>query len=188
MKEEAKQEIELKKEVKKKKSLYRWIRRFFILILTLGIIIAIARPVSSNLLPIAAQFGSSKYVKLLLAMGADPNAKVIYSNTALIEAASSGSAECVKLLIDAGADINAKEKNLYGDETTAMIKAARNGASECVRLLLDAGADPNDGALQSAASSGSAECVRLLLDAGADPNATKDEDRNSISNRSNFEF
>ena len=69
---------------------------------------------------------------LLLAGGADIEAKNNYGNTALILAARYGHDKVVTLLLAGGADI--EDKNGSGD--TALILAAYNGHDKVVTLLL----------------------------------------------------
>jgi hypothetical protein len=61
----------------------------------------------------AASHGHIEIVKLLLQKGADPNARNIGSNTALMLAARFGHIEVVKALIAGGADVNARDR--FGD-------------------------------------------------------------------------
>ena len=79
--------------------------------------------------------GDKEVVKLLIAKGADVNAKAgISEKTPLHEAASSGHKEVVELLIANGADVNAKKK--FG--RTPLHGAATKGIAE---LLIAKGAD-----------------------------------------------
>ncbi len=74
---------------------------------------------------------------LLLANGADVNAKDISSSTPLLWAATTHKKELVEILIANSADVNAKNKN----GTTPLHWAAGGGLKETVMLLLDRGAD-----------------------------------------------
>lgn len=115
-------------------------------------------------------------VRLLLARGADPNARSTLDNTPLMVAAGAptGSA-AVEQLLAAGADITLRNKG----GRTALRFAAGGGDVRTVRLLLEKGksigqlpevvraAGP---AVAIAASDGFSEIVELLLAHGADPN------------------
>ena len=56
----------------------------------------------------AARFGQSQVAELLIAEGADVNAKNVVGQTPLHWAAMAGHKEIIELLIAAGADVNAK--------------------------------------------------------------------------------
>jgi len=58
----------------------------------------------------AARFGQSQVAELLIAEGADVNAKNVVGQTPLHCAAMAGHKEIIELLIAAGADVNAKTK------------------------------------------------------------------------------
>jgi ankyrin repeat protein len=77
-----------------------------------------------------------KSVRILIAAGANVNAKDKLGGTALIRGC--GSPEIIKLLIAAGAQVN--ERDIYGD--TILMRVSRQGDIEGVRLLLAVGADP----------------------------------------------
>ena len=123
---------------------------------------------------------SQKYhteiIKLLIAAGADVNAKCRTGSTALVYAARYGNKEIVKLLITAGADVNAKG-SIVDDGRTALMVAAAKGNTEMAKLLIDAGADVNakdNGdctALNWAIDIGHTEIAKLLIAAGANVNA-----------------
>ena len=80
-----------------------------------------------------------KCLHLLLASGADVNARCDAGLTALMHAADTGQEHLTDILIKAGADVNAVDK----ENQTASTKAEKNGHKECVDLLLGAGADVN---------------------------------------------
>jgi ankyrin repeat protein len=123
----------------------------------------------TTLLMYAAGYGSLDAMKLLLASGADVNAKTQFDATALIYGA--GNVEKARLLVEKGADVNAKTRS---GTTPLMIAAACEGCAPTVKLLLSKGADAKatnsmgGDALIGAAIDGSAESVQLLLSSGAD--------------------
>lgn len=112
------------------------------------------------------QLPPTEAVELMLAAGADPNAKV-EKRSALPHAAKSP--ELVRMLLAAGANVQALSK---GDKSLAVTKAS----AESLRLLLEAGIDPNedfadDGSpLIIAVNQDEAEKCSMLLAAGADVN------------------
>lgn len=95
-----------------------------------------------TLLHLAAYFGHTPAVRLLLQRGSDPNALSINAlrNTPL-HAGLSGplDAEGARLLVEAGADVNARQHGGF----TPLHSAANRGVIEVIDLLLDRGADPS---------------------------------------------
>lgn len=120
----------------------------------------------------AAAFGSLDAMKVLLAAGADVNAKNAFEATALMWCVSD--LEKARLLVAKGANVNARSKQ---GSTPLLIAAADDGASEVVELLLERGADASvfDGshstALIAAAHANDLATVKLLLQKSADVNA-----------------
>jgi len=118
----------------------------------------------------AARYNRQEVVQVLLAHGADPNARSMGS-TALIWASINGSNDLVRLLLDRGADLKATDRQ-HG--MNALQCAAMAGKADTVKLLLDRGAEVNsrdrDGktALIWAAHYGRDETVQVLLNHGAD--------------------
>ena len=116
-------------------------------------------------------------VKLLLAEGAEVDARDEIGKTPLIIAADKGYFPIVQLLIQNGADINAQH-NLHW---TALMFAAGNGHSAIVKLLVEKGANMNFvsksdyTALILASAAGYAEIVDLLLENGADTSPKKND-------------
>jgi cytohesin len=117
-------------------------------------------------------------VELLLANGADANARASSGTLPLNFAAASGQKALVELLLAKGADISAKGP----DDVTSLYMAAKNMAAETDRvaiakLLIARGAEVNAKtrsgytALMLAAFQGDKEFVELLLTHGADVNA-----------------
>jgi len=129
---------------------------------------------------------SYERVKLLLAAGANPNAKGSYGATPLLAAADKGDSQRVEALLSAGADVNAQDSE--GD--TALHKVLDNGEGYrgrqrnvedypiLVRALLrgkninvNAQNKKGETALMRAVRLSNVESVRLLLAAGANTNA-----------------
>lgn len=111
--------------------------------------------------------------KLLIAKGADVNAKNRDGDTPLIEAAKGVNKELVELLVASGADVNAKGR----DGLTALDNAARQGRTDIVGFLLAKGADigTSDKAkttpLHLAAEHGKKDMVEFWISKGANVNA-----------------
>ncbi|XP_074181140.1 ankyrin repeat and SOCS box protein 13 isoform X2 [Rhinolophus sinicus] len=118
--------------------------------------------------------GQAQCVQLLLAAGAQVDARNIDGSTPLCDACASGSIECVKLLLSYGAKVNPP---LY--TASPLHEACMSGSSECVRLLIDVGAnleahDCHFGTpLHVACAREHLDCVKVLLNAGANVNAAK---------------
>ena len=90
-------------------------------------------------LGLAAFFGHSDAVKVLLDHGADVNQKPPsrFANTAVDAAVSGDHADVVRILLAAGANPNVRSEANY----TTLHKGAVHGNLEVVRMLLDRGAD-----------------------------------------------
>jgi len=141
----------------------------------------------------AARTGNGEVVRMLLARGADANARESsLGETALMWAAAENHPEAVRALIEHGADPNARSEKLvyqkdrfglegvttilpHGD-WTALMYAARQGSLEAARALAEANADLNltdpDGttALEFAILNGHFDTAGMLAEKGADPN------------------
>src|SRR6266850_4617526 len=79
-------------------------------------------------------------VRLLLARGANVNARSETGRTALLVAASyPGTTGVLRLLLDRGADLHAQDQG----GATALALAVRSGDVEVVRYLVERGLDPN---------------------------------------------
>ena len=122
---------------------------------------------------LAAVRGNVEMMKLLIARGADVNAKSTDGSTPL--SAVRGNVEMMKLLIARGADVNAKRT----DGSTPLSNATGRRELDSIKTLLAAKADPDSAdnkgrtPLSYAAESGSPEMVKMLLGAKADPNGGK---------------
>ncbi|MHC4604697.1 MAG: ankyrin repeat domain-containing protein, partial [Planctomycetota bacterium] len=88
----------------------------------------------------AARDGDIEHVRLLIARGADVNAKDNSGWTPLHQAAGGGHKDIVELLIEKGADVNAKDNKLG---MTPLHWAAGTGRSEVAELLIARGAEVN---------------------------------------------
>jgi len=151
-----------------------------------------AHPTNSILMT-AARTGNAEAVLMLIARGADANAReTSLGETALMWAAAENHPAAVRALIEHGADPNARSEKLeyvkdrFGLEGvttilphgswTALMYAARQGSLEAARALADAGADLNltdpDGttALVLAILNGHFDTAAMLTEKGADPN------------------
>jgi ankyrin repeat protein len=126
-----------------------------------------------SLLHVMAERDCVEGAELLLAAGADLEARARNSWTPLQYAARSGSAAYAALLLQAGAAVEAKVRHA----PTPLLLAARGGHAAGVELLLRAGAQiearMRDGAtaLVLAAHRGSEACIAALLAAGANVSA-----------------
>jgi hypothetical protein len=97
---------------------------------------------------LAASGGHVEVVRLLIAEGADINAKASLDETALHKAADHGHKEVVELLLAAGADINAKDK----DGRTPLQLGAMSGNPEVAAILRAHAAKATGGVEQAAKS------------------------------------
>lgn len=134
----------------------------------------------------AAREENTDIVKLLIATGAELNAKNIDGFTALTWSAffqPIGPSQAIKILIAAGADLNAKDIRGY----TALMWAVSNGNDEAVELLIAADADlnakNNDGytPLMLAAWNGKIRTIEPLIAAGANETLQNEKDCNNTA-------
>ena len=132
-------------------------------------------------LHVASRFNKSVAASVLIAKGAEVNAKSEDGSTPLHFAASRNAAEVARLLIAKGAEVNAKKEergiSFWGRAATPLHSAAAENAAEVAKVLIDNGADVNakDGLdftpLHWAAAKNAAEVAKLLIAKGADVNA-----------------
>ncbi len=148
---------------------------------------------TGSILMTAARTGNAEIVRMLIARGADANARESsLGETALMWAAAENHPEAVRALVEHGADVNARSdklvypKDRFGLEGvttilprgswTALMYAARQGSLDAARALAEAGADLNladpDGttALELAILNGHFDTAGMLAEKGADPN------------------
>jgi ankyrin len=140
-------------------------------------------PTCSTALHSAAEFGREDVARILLAHGADVNARDEYGQTPLHSAAVYGNLDLVRLLLDRGADVDAwtdggsTPLHKVVQQSTASSIEARLAVAHA---LLDAGADPNAAEWGSrftplryaVGPQGDPALARLLLERGARPDAT----------------
>lgn len=124
-------------------------------------------------LHIAASFGLTTILLLLLKRGIDPNQEDKHGEMAIHWACWNGHYEVVQLLIDHKAEVNARAK---WNQSTPLIIAAVNGHVSIAELLLDYGAEIDAewaqkqiglSALSEACHHNRLEVAQLLLDRGA---------------------
>jgi len=132
----------------------------------------------------AAEKGDLAGVKKALVEGANVNAGIDGSQTALMTAALAGHRGIVQTLLDGGANPNVEAQHLG---QTALAMAASGGHDEIVKLLLDRGASINHRsgkykrpyagvtALFIAALRNRVSTIDLLIKSGADPNIENDD-------------
>jgi len=154
----------------------------------------IFEPHLQRMLDVAAKRGASRWMKVLILVGADVNSKV-YSQFVCINATEEdiamdyhfplhsaawfGQTEAVKVLLGEGANVNGTD----GFGRTAMWYTALGGHSNVTHLLLEKGADPgisnkpsstSTSPLEKAAQEGETEIAEILLAYGAGQNGEMD--------------
>jgi nucleoside phosphorylase/ankyrin repeat protein len=141
-----------------------------------GALVPVAR--AGAILTAAAKHGNLAMLELLLAAGADPNAKD-GERTALNCAVERRSADLVRALLERGADPNQGLGRIRNYPATNLVIAAWNGDLKILTDLLanDADVTPTTingvTALMLAAVKGYEACVRALLAKGADVTAKR---------------
>jgi len=130
----------------------------------------------------AVKNANREMVQLLLAAGADVNAKNAEGETVLMMLDDDATSDLVWDLLNAGATVNVKNNS----GATVLMRAAVSENLEALKTFLDAGAEVNtrdkEGhtALMLAASEGLVNNVRALVLAGADINAIDEDDKNAL--------
>ncbi len=133
-------------------------------------------------LTFAVEADQPKFVRFLLARGANVNAKRGDKITTLMLAARIGYTDILQQLLDKKMGVNARDV----DGATALMYAVRAGKTEAARLLIQRGAsvDLADSrkwtALMYAAANGYPDLVRLLVQKGANVNAQEQEGRTPL--------
>lgn len=127
--------------------------------------------------------------RLFVTMGADPNGRDAFGQTALVDRAWIGDLDGVNALISMGANVNQEQESaLHGmlPSGSPLSVAAAAGRTAICKSLLEAGADVNmrnhKGAtpLLVALSRGTIACVPTLLDRGADVNTSDMQGRTAL--------
>jgi hypothetical protein len=124
----------------------------------------------------AVSKGNREKIELLIAQGADVNARDSSGNTPLMLAARSGHSEIVQFLIARGADVHMKD-NLGNTPLIDSARYASEFALKVIEILIAEGADVqaknknSNTALINAVRSGRSDVVELLVKEGADVNA-----------------
>ena len=125
-------------------------------------------------LHIAAKYGETEMMKVLLEAHAEKEALTAGEYTPLALAAHYGQVGAIKLLIDAGATVDMKNGKY---EKTALMVATYENRSAAVQTLLECNASVNEqgdydeSALWLASDSCNVGIVKMLLDHGAQPNS-----------------
>ena len=124
---------------------------------------------ATRLLQSACRTNHPETVRLLLSVGADPNATRRHSDRPLFLALKNGCSTIVKLLLESGAEINPPRDLWWAfpEEDYLTIAVSSSNPVEMVQLLLAAGAAVSDSVLDRAARSDHIELVEMILDAAA---------------------
>jgi ankyrin repeat protein len=96
-------------------------------------------PLRTSALSLAIRFGHAGLVRLLLASGADPNARDMWTSSLHSAIRHLPDPAIVRLLIDHGANVEAGD----GDNNTVLNFAVRDDRRDLAAILLEAGAAPN---------------------------------------------
>jgi ankyrin repeat protein len=140
-------------------------------------------------LHLAAEYGKTYAVQILIEKGASVNAVAASKETPLHSASERGNSEIVALLIQKGASVNA----LKTHNETPLHLASEHGNSEIVALLIEKGASVNalktnkETPLHLASKRGDFKTVTLLIEKGASVNALKTNKETPLHLASRFE-
>jgi hypothetical protein len=104
-------------------------------------------------LAVAANFGQLEALRMLLAAGADPNARNGNESTPVLGAAFFGRADCLEALLDAGADPSLADENGTTSYTALLIPW------QITKAIADAMMIPLD---RKKLDTGRMECGRIL--------------------------
>ncbi len=126
---------------------------------------AFAQDANEELLE-AARKSDVEKVKVLLAKGANVNAKSAYGVTPLGFACSRGSVEIVKLLLDSGAEVNVTD-TFYKTTPFGMIMMGKKANPEIMLLLLEKGAKETDQAMNYAINNNHPNLAKVALTKGS---------------------
>jgi hemoglobin len=138
-------------------------------------------PRGATLLHETAMFGDAKLTRVLVRLGADPNAKETGGHTPLYRAATG---EVARVLVEAGAALDVASGPTAG---TPLHQAARTGKVSVAAALLDHGASieardcKGETPLRRAVNCRKLEMVQLLIAKGADPLAKDKRGRTPLS-------
>ena len=123
----------------------------------------------------AVKTGDIASAQLMLAAGADANARDAESSTVLMLAAHYGNLPMVKVLLEGGADVNASNEGGWAPLAKSVYNPDfKRGFSDVAQALIDAGANIEAAIgygvrpLMLAAGYGETDVVEVLLNAGAD--------------------
>ena len=131
----------------------------------------------------AVRNANREMVQLLLAAGANANARDASGETVLMMVDSEATSELIWDLLNAGAKVNLKAE----DDNTALMAAVSANNLDAVRTLLDAGAEINaqndegQTALMIAATEGYVNIVHALVVAGASLSLTDKEHQDALA-------
>ena len=138
-------------------------------LLELGVEVDIVDMHDQTPLDVAATFGESASMKVLLEHGADPMRQDDAGSVPLLLSAAYGHLEATRLLIEHGADVNYRDERGW----TPLLLSLQYNHNSTAELLLEHGADATAvnglgiGAAALAASVGNAPLLRSMIDAGA---------------------
>ena len=144
------------------------------------------------------QAANGVIAQLLVAKGANVNAKNMGGFTPLMTATSLGDMEWVKMLLAKKADVNAVSGTKFGDvkngsialgSFTPLLLAVAYGTPELIEFLIDAGADVNAKdvrgmtplVLAIGCDHNDPRVVKLLLDRGANPKIKSKDGEDAIA-------